>query len=232
MILNCIIVDDEPIARDILRRYIMQLPYLKLVAECSNATEAMQFITSHPADVVILDINMPGLGGLDMLRTLHKYPAVIITSAYAQYALDGFELSVTDYLLKPVSFSRFVKAVEKVAAQNKNEAHTNGLGETDQFVMVKSDRRFTRILFDQITYIEASGNYIVIYCGNERVMTKQTLSQFEDILPEGRFIRIHKSYIVSMKAVRYIEGNEISIGEKRLPVGKVYKKPVHKKLAI
>lgn len=228
MTLNCIIVDDEPIARDILRTYIAQVPYLNLVGECGDAFEAMQLVNKQPADLLILDINMPKLTGLDMLRTLKKYPAIIITSAYPEYALEGFELSVTDYLLKPFSFPRFVQATEKVLNHSRHLAAEHG--NQHDFVMVKSDKKLTKVFFNDISYVEAYGNYIFIYRGAERIMSKQTLTQFEEQLPASKFARIHKSYLVSLKAVKFFEGNEIAIADKKLPVGKVYKNDVLHKL--
>ncbi|MGN6394733.1 MAG: LytR/AlgR family response regulator transcription factor [Mucilaginibacter sp.] len=232
MTLNCLIVDDEPIARGILRTYITQVPYLILVGECSDAFEAMQLINRQPVDLVILDINMPRLSGLDMLRTLKKYPAIIITSAYPEYALEGFELSVTDYLLKPFAFPRFVQATEKVLNHNQHAEQAQALLlAKDDFLMVKSDKKLTKVSFNDLTYVEAYGNYIFIFCSSERIMSKQTLTQFEGQLPADRFARIHKSYIVSLKAVKFFEGNEISIGDKKLPVGKVYRNGLLNKLS-
>ena len=234
MTLNCIIVEDEPIARDILRTYIAQVPYLNLVGECSDAFEAMQLINRQPVDLVVLDINMPRLSGLDMLRTLKKYPAIIITSAYSDYALEGFELSVTDYLLKPFSFPRFVQATEKV-----NQLHQPAGPPADQpapatqmqdFIMVKADKKLTKVFFNELTHVEAYGNYIFIYSGPNRIMSKQTLTQFEEQLPASQFVRIHKSFIVSLKAVKFLEGNELSIGTKKLPVGKVYREDLLRRL--
>jgi two-component system LytT family response regulator len=222
MTINCIIVDDEPIARDILRTYIAQVPYLNLVGECSDAFEAMQLLNRQPVELVILDINMPRLSGLDMLRTLKKYPSIIITSAYSDYALEGFELSVTDYLLKPFSFPRFVQATEKVRHLQQPSEQPVVPPEKDDFVMVKADKKLTKVFFDELTHVEAYGNYIFIYAGPNRIMSKQTLTQFEEQLP-AQFLRIHKSYIVSLKAVKFLEGNELSIGAKKLPVGKVYR---------
>lgn len=221
MKLNCIIVDDEPIARDIVRIYIEKIPYLNLVASCEDPFEAMRLLNQHNIDLVILDINMPRLTGLDMLRSLKKYPAVIITSAYPDYALEGFELSVTDYLLKPFSFPRFVQATEKVVGKNQPAAPAPP--EDQPFIMVKADKQLTKVFTNEITYVEAYGNYIFIYRDQERIMSKQTLTQFEAQLPAAKFIRIHKSFIISLKAVKFLEGNEISIGPKRLPVGKVYR---------
>ena len=228
MNINCIIVDDEPIARDILRTYIEQVPYLTLVASCEDAFEAMQVLKTKDIDLIILDINMPRLTGFEMLRTLKKYPTVIITSAYPEYALEGFELSVTDYLLKPFSFPRFVQATEKVV--NKTSEMLTTTKDEDLFLMVKSDKKLTKVFFDDISYIEAYGNYIFIYTGQERVMSKQTLTQFEQQLPASKFTRIHKSYIASLKAIKYLEGNEVSIAGKKLPVGKVYRESLLGKL--
>ncbi|MCR8561199.1 LytTR family DNA-binding domain-containing protein [Mucilaginibacter sp. BJC16-A38] len=228
MNINCIVVDDEPIARDILKNYIEQVPYLTLVASCEDAFEAMRVLNANDIDLIILDINMPRLTGFEMLRSLKKYPAVIITSAYPEYALEGFELSVTDYLLKPFSFPRFVQATEKAVGKTSETAPT--AKQEELFLMVKSDKKLTKIFFDDISYIEAYGNYIFIYTGQERVMSKQTLTQFELQLPASKFARIHKSYIASLKAIKYLEGNEVSIAGKKLPVGKVYRDSLMSKL--
>ncbi|GAA3958806.1 LytR/AlgR family response regulator transcription factor [Mucilaginibacter dorajii] len=228
MNINCIIVDDEPIARDILKNYIGQVPYLRLVGSCEDAFEAMQVLKAKDIDLIILDINMPRLTGFEMLRSLKKYPAVIITSAYPEYALEGFELSVTDYLLKPFSFPRFVQATEKVV--NRSADAPAAVKEEDLFLMVKSDKKLAKVFFDEISYIEAYGNYIFIYTDQERVMSKQTLTQFEEQLPVTKFARIHKSYIASLKAIKYLEGNEVSIAGKKLPVGKVYRENLMGKL--
>lgn len=230
MTINCIIVDDEPIARDILRTYVAQVPYLNLIGECSDAFEAMQLINRQPVDLVVLDINMPRLSGLDMLRTLKKYPAIIITSAYSDYALEGFELAVTDYLLKPFSFPRFVQATEKVLQLRQPADKTAPTSPKEDFVMVKADKKLTKVFFHELTHVEAYGNYIFIYTGPNRIMSKQTLTQFEEQLPSAQFVRIHKSYIISLKAVKFLEGNELSIGTKKLPVGKVYRDQLLRRL--
>jgi two-component system, LytTR family, response regulator len=227
MNINCIIVDDEPIARDILKNYIEQVPYLTLVASCEDAFEAMEILKTKEIDLIILDINMPRLTGFEMLRSLKKYPAVIITSAYPEYALEGFELAVTDYLLKPFSFPRFVQATEKVV--NKTQG-TTAVKDDELFVMVKSDKKLTKIFFDDIKYVEAYGNYIFIFTANERVMSKQTLTQFEKELPVSKFARIHKSYIASLNAIKFLEGNEVAIADKKLPIGKVYRESLLRKL--
>ncbi len=228
MIFKCLIVDDEPIARDILTTYIGQIPYLSLVGSCSDAFEAMAVLNKADIDLVILDINMPRLTGLDMLRSLKKSPAVIITSAYPEYALEGFELSVTDYLLKPFSFPRFVQATEKVTARIQQLPLSDVKAEGEEFIMVKSDKKLTKVFFKEIDYVEAYGNYIFIYRNSERIMSKQTLTQFEQQLPASKFARIHKSFIVSLRAVKYIEGNEVALQSRKLPIGKVYRQHFEK----
>ena len=231
MNINCIIVDDEPIAREILKTYVGQVPYLTLIASCEDAFEAMQVLNKKEVDLIILDINMPRLTGFEMLRSLKKHPAVIITSAYPEYALEGFELSVTDYLLKPFSFPRFVQATEKVVNRNHDSVGTEKTDYDEDFLMVKSDKKLTKIFLEEIEYVEAYGNYIFIYRNSgDRIMSKQTLTQFEEQLPAHRFVRIHKSYLLSLKAVKYLEGNEVSIANKKLPVGKVYRENLMKSL--
>jgi len=190
----------------------------------------MQVLNKLEVDLVILDINMPRLTGLDMLRSLKKYPAIIITSAYPQYALEGFELSVTDYLLKPFSFPRFVQATEKVVTKTSHPWSLATPAEKDDFLMVKSDKKLTKLFFNEIIYVEAYGNYIFIYREQDRIMSKQTLTQFEGQVPESKFVRIHKSFIVSLKSIKYLEGNEVSTGSKKLPVGKVYRDSLMRKL--
>src|SRR5262249_17297283 len=162
----CLIVDDEPIARDILKTYILQVPYLTLVASCEDAFEAMQVLSTKDIDLVILDIQMPRLTGIDMLRSLKKYPAVIITSSYPEYALEGFELAVTDYLLKPFVFARFVQATEKVVDRRAGVAAV-AKPEEEPFIMVRCDKKLTRVFLEEIRYVEAYGNYIFIYTRQE-----------------------------------------------------------------
>ncbi len=228
MTINCIIVEDEPIARDILIGYIRQVPYLNLIGSCADAFEVMELLNKADIDVIFLDINMPHLSGIEMLRTLKRYPAVIITSAYPDFALEGYELSVTDYLLKPFSFARFVQAAEKVAAKG-GEGQPAAQKEEESFVMVRSDKRLTKVFLNEIVYVEAYGNYIFIHRGQDRIMSKQTLVSFETQLPAGKFVRIHKSYVVSVTAVKYLEGNEVLVGTKKLPIGKVYREGVLKR---
>ena len=226
-ILKCIIVDDEPIARDIVTKYISQLPYLKLVGSFKDAFEAMDIVNKTPIDLIFLDINMPRLSGMSMLRILKNTPAVIITSAYSEYALEGFELSVTDYLLKPFSLERFIAATEKVIKKKRN-ASSKIDDEATEYLFVKSNKKQIKINIKEIQYIESCGNYINIVTRNDKVTTKQTLTDFIKNLPEDDFVRIHKSFIVAYSYIRYIEGNYVSIGDKHLPIGKVFRDNVLK----
>jgi len=218
--INCIVVDDEPIAREIVTRYISEIPYLALAGTCRDAFEAMEIIKEKTIELIILDIHMPRLSGLSMLRTLKTTPDVIITSAYPQYALEGFELSVTDYLLKPFSFERFVQATEKII---KKRTDGTPVTEHELFIFVKSDKKHIKIAVAEIIFIEALGNYVSIYTPDKKVITKQSLSEIEKQLPLKDFIRIHKSYIVSFRSIKYKEGNLVSVGEKLIPIGKVYR---------
>jgi len=223
--LKCVIADDEPIARKILESYISDTPMLELVGTCKNAFEVMSLLQDQSIDILFLDINMPKLSGLNLLKTLKFKFDVIITTAYAEYAVEGFELAVADYLLKPFSLERFLQAVLKVQQKDKNpqffsqpDEHKKSTG-----LFVKSDKKMIKVAFDDINYIEAYGNYIKIYA-NERILTSNTLTDFLKKLPD-QFLRIHKSYVINFNRLQLIDGNQIILrGEIKLPIGKSYKK--------
>jgi len=225
--LQCIIADDEPIARQILESYINEVPYLELKASCKNAFEVLDILQKESIDLLFLDINMPKLSGLSMLRTLQHKPNVIITTAYPEYALEGFELSVTDYLLKPFSIERFLQAVMKV--QQKIDTSIKEVEEEQTSIFVKSDKKIIKLNFDTIFYIEAYGNYIKIFAEN-MILTPQTLSDFINKLPDN-FLRIHKSYAVNFNYLKLIDGNQIILhNNTKLPIGKSYRKAVLSKI--
>lgn len=220
--LQCVIADDEPIARQILEGYIAEIPNLELVASTKNAFEVMGVLQEHHVDILFLDINMPKLSGLGLLKTLQQKPEVIITTAYAEYAVEGFELSVTDYLLKPFSLERFLKAILKV--QQKSALPANK-GEAITSLFVKSDKKIIKIDVDEIQYIEAYGNYIKIFT-EKMILTPQTLTDFLEKLPHN-FIRIHKSFVINFNSLKLIDGNQIVLRSGvNLPIGKSYKKDV------
>ena len=227
--LRCLIADDEPIARQILENYIKNIPYLEVVTSCKNAFEVMEVLQNEAIDVLLLDINMPKLSGIGLLKSLAKRPEVIITTAYPEYAIEGFELSVTDYLLKPFSIERFIQAIHKVQqklAISSNEkivvTETNKVNET---FFVKSDKKIIKLNYDEVFYVEAYGNYIKIYT-DSMLLTTQTLTDFLEKVPES-FLRIHKSYVVNFKHLKLIEGNQmVLLNNTKLPIGKSYKKAV------
>ncbi len=232
-ILKCIIADDEPIARQILENYIEQIPNLEVLASCKDAFEVMKILQNESADILFLDINMPKLSGLSLLKTMQKRPDVIITTAYPEYAIEGFELSVTDYLLKPFSLERFIQAVTKIQKKNITDTTVMRLSEKDETttsIFVKSDKKLIKVLFKDIQYIEAYGNYIKIFT-DTMILTPNTLSDFFDKLPKDDFIRIHKSYVINFNELKLIEGNQLILNSATtLPIGKSYRKLVLDKI--
>ena len=223
--LQCIIADDEPIAREILESYIESIPNLELLASCKNAFEVMEVLQEKKVDLLFLDINMPKLSGLGLLKTLPQKPHVIITTAYPEYAVEGFELSVTDYLLKPFSLERFLQAVLKVPMNGPlNNQVAEGIKEgLTTSVFVKSDKRIVKINFADINYIEACGNYIKIFT-DTMILTPQTLSDFLKKLPD-HFLRIHKSFVINFHQLKLIDGNRVILQNNvKIPIGKSYRK--------
>ena len=229
--LQCIIADDEPIARQILENYIQEIPYLELIASCKNAFEVMTVLEEKTIDILFLDINMPKLSGLSLLKTMRQKPKVIITTAYSEYAVEGFELAVTDYLLKPFSLERFLQAVLKCQQKEKIAQETDIIEkeEVQKSIFVKSDKKIIKLNFDEINHIEAYGNYIKIFT-DKMILTSQTMTDFLVKLPVN-FLRIHKSYIINFNQLKMIEGNQIILqNEIKLPIGKSYRKEILDKI--
>ncbi len=228
--INVIIVDDEPLAQDVLETYIGKMPNLNLVQKCSNAIEANQAINEHAIDLMFLDIQMPQLIGTDFLRSLSHPPKVIFTTAYSSYAIEGFELDAIDYLLKPISLDRFMKAVNKAIDQiNLEKGEVTGIAEVEEqdFIFVKADKKLVKIKYDDIIYVEGLKDYVIIRMGDNRVITLQTMKSLESKLPSHLFRRIHRSYIVALDKINAIIGNMVEVREKgqekHLPIGKNYK---------
>ncbi|OQX79843.1 MAG: DNA-binding response regulator [Bacteroidetes bacterium 4484_249] len=238
--MKCIIVDDESPAIQILSNYVSKMPVLQLVDTCDNAMKAIEVLHKNPVDLIFLDIHMPGMSGLDFIRSLKFKPLVILITAYPQYALEGFELDVVDYLLKPVSFERFVQAVNKALERTGNKsfadsrpAETENRVEVKDYMFVKADYKLVKVIFNKIVYIEGLREYVRIHTtDNQRIITLQSLRHLEEMLPEKKFIRIHKSYIVAIEKINAIVGNSIEIGKELLPIGKSYKENVLKVLSI
>lgn len=228
-ILQCLIADDEPIARQILESYINDTPQLALVCSCKNAFEVMEELPKQPVDILFLDINMPKLSGLSLLKTMQSRPNVIITTAYPEYAVEGFELTVTDYLLKPFSLERFLQAVMKVQQEPSKEGAVYSATEPEvKSLFVKSDKKLIKLNLDAVTHIEAYGNYIKIFA-DKMILTPQTLSDFLEKLPDN-FLRVHKSFVINFNALKQIEGNQLLLqNDMKLPIGKSYRKAVLEK---
>ena len=226
MILKCIAVDDEPLALDIIEDYISKVPFLELVKRTENAIEALQLVQAGGIDLVFLDIQMPDLTGIQFLKIASGKANYILTTAYSQYALESYDLNVSDYLLKPIAFDRFYKAVEKVRNQMQKEevdvVITPAIPVQD-FIFVKTEHKIQKIQLDDILYIEGLKDYISIFTKSERVITLQNMKKMEETLPKGEFIRVHKSYIISLDKVESIERSRIAIAGKIIPIGDTYR---------
>lgn len=227
--IKCIIVDDEPMARDVVRRYIQKIPTLKLMGEFGNAIDATIFLQEQPVDMIFLDIKMPQLTGTEFVRSLRNVPKIIFTTAHKEYAHEGFELDVTDYLLKPIRFDRFLRAVNKAFPQKQQEIETHGLIANDEskpassFIYLRVDRKMIKVLLADILYIESDKDYVKVFTEKGFIITRQTIASVEAMLSESQFIRIHRSYIVSLNKLKSFTTETIEIGNKELPIGKLYR---------
>lgn len=235
--LKCIAVDDEPLALDIIEDYVSKVPFLELVKRTENAIEALQMVQEGGVDLVFLDIQMPELTGIQFLKIANGKANYILTTAYSQYALESYDLNVSDYLLKPIAFDRFYKAVEKVhnrlKVQISNDTSIQPLLSTEpakpvntpvqDFIFVKTEHKIQKIELDDILYIEGLKDYISIFTKNERVITLQNMKKMEETLPKDQFIRVHKSYIIALDKIESIERSRISICSKIIPIGDTYR---------
>jgi two-component system, LytTR family, response regulator len=224
MIINSIAVDDEPLALNIIKNYISQISFLKLQKTFSDGISVLDYLSNNDVDLIFLDIEMDKLSGTQLLKTLKKKPKVIVTTAYRDYAIDAFDLEVTDYLLKPFSFERFLKAVERTRNLiNESKDHTNIKVNEKEYIFVKHNGKMLKINFCDILYIEAMNEYISIKTNSGNVMTLQSMKSIEKALPESKFARIHKSFIVSLSKIDFIEGQLLVVANKKLPIGNKYK---------
>ncbi|TFG90353.1 MAG: response regulator transcription factor [Syntrophobacterales bacterium] len=217
---TCMIVDDEPLSRDILRKFISEVKTLELVAECPDAFEATHQLGQKQVDILFLDINMPGLTGISMARSLTHAPLIVFTTAYPRFAVEGFELDAIDYLVKPYSFERFLKSVNRAMERLSNG---NNLESSPRRIMVKADKKLYAVETDRILYIEGQGDYIRIHMDQMRLVVHDTLKGFMESLPGEDFMRIHKSFVVNLKRIGFIEGNQVRINAESIPVSPVYK---------
>jgi DNA-binding LytR/AlgR family response regulator len=228
---RCLIVDDEPLARELIKGYVAKLENFEIVAECADAMKALNVLRSKPVDLIFMDIQMPQITGIEFLKTIKHAPKVIITTAYREYALDGFELDVVDYLLKPITFERFLKSVNKYYQMSQDDVqlvnNQNGdRGSDESFIYVKENKKVIKIYLSEIKYIEGLSEYVQIYTDKRKVIVKTSLTQMEEKLPAEQFLRIHKSYIISVNKIEAFTANTIEIQNKELPIGRSYKNVV------
>ena len=228
MKINCLIVDDEPIARKILQEFVEDLDWLQLVGQAESPMKAINILTQSSVDLLYLDIEMPQMNGLELLKNLTDPPAVIITTAYPQYALEGFELDVLDYLLKPISIERFLKSALKAKAFYEQKHKTSPPG-ADYF-FVKCDGKIERIELRELLYVKALENYIILQTIQKKYVTYLTMKSLEEYLPHEQFVKIHKSYLVPIAKIDRIEGNEVHIGNEKLPLSRNLRAEVLEKI--
>lgn len=228
--MKCIAIDDEPLALNIIKDYARRIDYIDLVACCTNPLEAIKILNKEEIDLIFLDIQMPNISGMDLIRALGKTPLFIFTTAYSNYALEGYELNALDYLLKPFSFERFFKAVNKAyeISMLRKSKHSYGIQgndyhEPEKYLMVKVEYSTVRLDINEIQYIEGLKDYVKIYAGKKPLLTKSTMKNIEEKLPSDTFVRVHKSFIVSVAKIDAIENNRIMIGDKHIPIGNQYK---------
>jgi DNA-binding LytR/AlgR family response regulator len=230
MKLKCLIVEDEPIAQDILKSYIDKTDFFEVTAQLSNAIEAFSFLQSNSVNLLFLDIKMPQMSGIELLKALSTKPKVIITSAYRDYAIEAFDLDVVDYLLKPFSFERFLKAVSKAfneAPVIASQHHPKTLVKERSFFFVRGNKQLQKIYVDEIAYIESQRDYLKFrLTGEQEIITRQTIGYYEQFLPAQLFIRIHRSFIVAIDKIKTAEVNRLMIGHQYLPIGRNYKQHV------
>ncbi|TDB63974.1 LytR/AlgR family response regulator transcription factor [Arundinibacter roseus] len=229
---TCLIVDDEPFARKLMEEYVAKVPELRLVQTCSSPLTAIEVLREQVVDILFLDINMPDITGIGLLKILQKKPLVVLTTAYSEYALEGYELDVADYLLKPITLERFLKSVEKVLNRLRKSAPAevpvaDSIARTEPpgpYIFVKDGTRLVKILLSEILYIEGLKDYVGIYTRDKKIVTLQTMKALETQLPESQFIRIHNSFIVAFAAIDAIDREKVQIGKAFLPVSDTYRK--------
>jgi DNA-binding LytR/AlgR family response regulator len=234
---KCLIVDDEPLARDLIRSHVSKLDNFEVIAECGDAIEAFQSLREKPIDLIFMDIQMPQITGIDFLKTLKHPPKVIITTAFREYALDGFDLDVVDYLLKPITFERFLKAINKFYLATQDEIQPSPVtisssNYEEAYIYIKENKKVVKVYLNEILYIEGLSEYVQIYTQKKKIITKTSMSHMEEKLPEDGFLRIHKSYIVALGKIEAFTASSIEVPGKELPIGRSYKNVVLESLNV
>jgi two-component system, LytTR family, response regulator len=230
---KCLIVDDEPLAIEVIQSHVEKIESLEVISSCRNAMEAFDILNKEQIDLLFLDIQMPGLKGTDFLKNLEHPPKVIITTAYREYALEGYELNVVDYLLKPISFERFFKAIRKYMQLAYNPAisiNPKPVENKEEFIYIRINKKVHKIKLSEILFIESVKDYITIHMNAQKITAKHTISSLGELLPKNGFLRIHRSYIVSMEHIKSFTAHNIEIGKLELPIGRNYHQQVFKAL--
>jgi len=230
MKIRCLIVDDEELAVKVIEKYISTIPTLELTGTCDNAVEAISFLHSHEVDLLFLDINMPEMSGLEMLRTLSHTPHVILTTAYSEFALESYEFGVVDYLLKPIKLDRFIKAVNKVVDLYESSSSPDQEKISASFIFIKEEHVTHKVDHLDILYVEAYGNYLKIHTSKKVYVTRETMQHFQEKLPRSIFVRCHKSFIVNLSHVTKAMGNVLYINSTEVPIGSLYKAEVMRQI--
>ena len=231
--ITCVIVDDEPVARKIIETFVAKIPNLTLVKSCKNAMEAFEVVNTQNIDLFFLDINMPDVSGLSLAKSINQKSKIIFTTAYREYAVDGFDLQAVDYLLKPISFDRFLQAVNKFFETKITVKPSVKLTESivkNDYIFVRSDRKMVKVIFDEILYVESLSDYIKIYTKDKILVTRETISNLEVKLPSHQFLRIHRSYIINLNKTDSYTNELVEIEKNAIPISRTYKENVLKKL--
>ena len=226
MKLNCLIVDDEPVARMGLEEYVNEVDFLHLVGKCENAVRATAYLSEGNVDLILLDIQMPRLSGIEFLKTIRNPPMVIFTTAYSEYALEGYSLDIIDYLVKPIPFERFLKAVQKAHDFQVLKLKAASQSSAQEYFFIKCDHKYEKVNYSDVLYIEAMQNYCIVHVPDRKMITYITFSGLESQLPADRFLKVHKSFLVAIEKVKSIDGNEIIIGNARIPISRTLKDEV------
>ncbi|WP_179007654.1 LytR/AlgR family response regulator transcription factor [Winogradskyella forsetii] len=229
--ISCIIVDDEIMARDIIASHLSKIENMNVIAQCKNAIEAFNFINNHKVDLIFLDINMPEVSGISFAKSINKNIKIIFTTAYRDYAVEGFDLQAVDYLLKPIAFERLLKSVNRYFEVSASSIENfSEPSENNDFIFVRSDRKMLKVDFDSILYIESLSDYIKIHLSNSIIVTRETITAIEAKLPKNRFLRIHRSYIVALSQIQSFTNEQVTVHRKALSISRSYKKEVLKLL--
>lgn len=228
---QCLVVEDEPLAQNVLKKYIGEHPLLQLAGICGDAPQAQQWLARQQAAIVFLDINLPRLSGISFLKSLSRPPLVIFTTAYPEYAVEGFELDAVDYLVKPFSFERFLKAVNK-GLEKLERTDAGGVAATAASIFIKADKKVYKVNLGDILYLEALDDYVKVVTTQAQYLVHDTLKSLLEELPAGQFMRVHKSYIIAGNKIVFIEGNYVRIGDKDIPIGASYREEVFARLKI